>query len=299
MLKFLIYFTVSLSLLCGFQAAATPLMERTIQSGSNSGKKLIDLVDAYTIPGLSGGSRVHIPALAVEQAFAFFDRYAGTTRSYNYRGVHPVAGRPGFEYLGGVSSATGPTIGNQRLMVIFDLNLHSSLKRLHVINIETGDIDSFVAAHGLESDCGSRRPGYACNFVSDQESRATPLGFFMANRLYNSESHGGAITLVGLEKSSSGFSGNDVPTEVVIHSAPYVRESSAGRSNGCPAVSEANIGWFRQNVKDGALFYFFHSSLDYTGREPSVSGLQTSVAPSPAASDVDSDSVTSDADDDN
>lgn len=281
MLRIIFNTGLFVSLFFTLQVGATSLSERVIQSGSYSGQKLIDIVEAYTIPGESRSSRVHIPSKAIHDAFNFFDTYAGTTRRYTSIGIYPVVGRPGFQYLGGSVTATGPTIANQRLMAIFDLNLHSSLKRLHVIDLETGEINSFEAAHGKDSEC-SNRPGYACNFVSNRDSFASPLGFFVANQVINSEEHGRVVTMVGLEKSSNGFSGNDVPTTVVIHPAAYVTAGHAGHSHGCPAVSESNIGWIRDNLKDGALFYFYHTSLD--SREPAVGGLETQTTVAPPAS---------------
>lgn len=281
------YFNIVISfiLLVGFQAVADSLADRTIRSGPRAGQKLITIIDKYTVPGESGGAPVHIPALAVEQTFNFFDRYANTTRTYTHKGLRPADGRPGFESLAGVVTTTGPTIANQDLIVIFDMNQRSSVKRLHVINIQNGEIKSFEAAHGAESEC-SGRPGFACRFVSDRDSSASPLGFFIAEDIYNSVKHGDAITLVGLEKSSNRFSGNDVPSTIVIHSADYVYAGHAGRSNGCPAVSEANIGWIRENVVGGALFYFYHSQLDFDGRDPLVSGLQSTVSAPPANTSV-------------
>lgn len=289
-MKILIRTMLLVCLFFGSLAGAAQLSELIISSGSHSGKKLIDVVEDYTIPGQSRKVKVHIPVKAIHDAFDFFDRYVGTTRSYSYVGINPDVAKPGLQYLGGVSSGVSATIGNQRFMVIFDLNLHSSLKRLHVIDLENGKIISYEAAHGLESDCGSKKPGFACKFISDIESDASPLGFFQTGQIVNGEEHGRVLTMNGLEKSSSGFSGNDIPSTIVIHSARYVYPGHAGRSHGCPAVSEANIGWIRDNLKDGALFYFYHASLGYSGRDPVVSGIQTKATAKPVVPSSESDS---------
>lgn len=267
--QYIIIFCVFLS----FSAEASSLSERTIRTGRHSGKKLIDVVEAYSISGKSKSSKEEIPPQAIEDAFNFFDRYSATTQSFEAIGVNAHRSKPGIQYLGGVSTRTASTIENDSFIVIFDLNLPSSLKRLHVINIENGEIESFEASHGIDSDCGSSKPGYACRFNNSVDSNATPLGFFKTGQLYNSEKHGGSVTMIGLEKKSNGFSGNDEPTTVVIHGASYVYSGHAGRSNGCVAVSESNIPWVRNNIKDGALFYFYHKSLDFPGRSPMVSGL--------------------------
>ena len=294
MLKIFLPITVLISFLFAFQAAATPLRERVIRTGSHSGQKLIDVVEDYTIPGLAGGARVHIPSKAIRDAFNFFDRYAGTTREYKYTGVDPDLNRQGIQFLSGEKTTTGPTIGNQRYMAIFDLNLKSSLKRLHVINLETGDISSAEVAHSYTSDCGTRRPGYACYFISHVDSKSTPLGFFSTGQVYNNAEFGWNVTMNGLEMVSSGFAGNHIPSTIVIHKASYVYEGHAGRSHGCPAVSESNISWVRNNLKDGALFYFYHTSLDYSDRNPIVSGIQSTES----ASEVSDDGGNDAADDD-
>lgn len=301
MTKVILKTTLSLVLFLGLQVNAASIGDRVLQSGAHAGQKLMKVVEAYTIPGQSGGSRIHIPSKAIRDAFDFYDRYEGTNRYYSHEGIIAAEGKPGFEALGGVQSTTGPTIGNQNYIVIFDLNLHSSLKRLHVIDLRSGDIDSFEAAHGSESDCGSRKPGYACSFISDRDSKASPLGFFATGRSYNSVAHGEAVTMIGLEKSNSGFSGNDVPTTIVIHKANYVKEGYAGRSSGCPAVSHANIGWIVNNLANGVLFYFYHESLDQMRQEPRVGGLLTLVTPEAAggSSDGESGASTTNADDDN
>lgn len=298
MLKNCLPTAIIISFLFSFPAVATSLSERIIRSGSHSGQKLISVVEDYTIPGESSGARVHIPSKAIHDAFNFFDRYVGTTREYSYTGINVIK-ETGLKYLGGEKTAIAPTIGNQRYMAIFDLNLKSSLKRLHVINLETGEINSTEVAHGLESDCGSKKSGYACNFVSYRDSGATPLGFFQVGQVYSSEKHSGAVTMNGLELVSNGFLGNSLPSTIVIHGASYVYEGHAGRSNGCPAVSESNLSWVRNSLKDGALFYFYHASLDYSDRSPVVSGIQSTESAVPSKLSNESDSSPASSEDDN
>lgn len=292
MLKKILQTVILSSFIFTFQAAAAPLRERVIRSGPHAGQKLIDVVEDYTVPGESLGARVHIPSKALRDAFNFFDRYAGTTREYNYIGVNLKS--PGLQYLGGIKTTTGPTIAKQRYMAIFDLNLKSSLKRLHVINLETGEVRSAEVAHSYTTDCGSKKPGYACSFISHVDSESTPLGFFSTGEVYNGEEHGEALTMNGLELVSNGFEGNNVPSTIVIHRASYVFEGHAGRSHGCPAVSKDNIAWVRNNLRDGALFYFYHARLDYSDRNPVVSGIQSGESASADSSGAGADAADED-----
>lgn len=250
--------------------------DRVIVTGPNAGRKLIDVVEAYRVPG----TRQRIPEQAVENAFEFFDRYYGTHRRFQQLLQMPLPENPNvISFYQRRVDMMGPTLWKPYYITIFDMNLHSSKRRVHVINLSTGEITSIEGSHGVETDCGGQRYGYACNFVSDRESNASPLGFFATGPTFNS-SKGPAIPLNGLQTT------NDFPSTIVIHPARYVGPGHAGRSWGCVAVSNANISRI-QAIEDGTLFYFYHDSLNSQESEPVVSGLISTGGGS--AEDVDSD----------
>jgi hypothetical protein len=263
-------------------ARAGSLEDYVIPSGPHAGQKLIDVVR---------NDKSHIPHRAIQEAFDFFDRYRGTSRSFKYLSLGPDPGNGNVtELFSNVLTGTGPTIGNPRYMVIFDLDLNSSLPRLHLIDLTTGEIVSVQAAHGKGSECGA---GFACKFISDRDSDASPLGFFSTGTLYTGENEerqiGPTIRLNGLEGASNGFSGNDFPSTIVIHGAPYVSNGHAGHSLGCPALNPTVIGELKDKLKDGALFYFYHASLDFNGRSPVVSGLMPTVSTPDTPNTIDAD----------
>lgn len=237
--------------------------DRLISTGRHSGKKLIDVVSAYRVPG--SGNR--IPSQAVENAFEFFDRYYGTQRRFQQLLQMPLPENPSIvSFFQRRIDMMGPTLWNPYYITIFDMNLHSSKRRVHIISLRTGEITSIEGSHGLETDCGGSRYGYACRFISDRESKASPLGFFATGPVYNS-SKGPAIPLNGLQTT------NDFPSTIVIHPARYVGPGHAGRSWGCVAVSNSNMTEIQDEIKDGTLFYFYHDSLNSERTEPVVSGL--------------------------
>lgn len=247
-----------------------------ITSGPNVGKRLSVVLRA---------SKSKIPEHAIDDAIKFFDKYKSTSRNYGHLALEPTPKTHYVGFTGEVLRTSGSTIGNTKYMVIFDLNRHSSQKRLHIINVETGAVESVEAAHGIESDCGGAKKGFTCKFISDSDSKASPLGFFATGELYTGEK-GSQIRLNGLEKRSNGFSGNDIPSTIVIHKAPYVSVGHAGRSEGCPALSADVMAKVKDKLKDGALFYFYHSSLDYADRSPVVSGLVAPTLPAAIRADA-------------
>jgi hypothetical protein len=242
------------------------LQDRVITDGPNAGLSLMEAV-----------TKAEVPEVAAQAAFQFFDKYELTHRTYKFLKLYHFKSLPP-EALGfsdkpnDFDETTEETIANKNYMVIFDLNLHSLKNRLHVIDLNTGIVDSVPAAHGWGTDCGGNRIGYACRFVSHRESDASPLGFFSTGALYTGP-HGTSIRLNGLEARSPGFPGNTFPSTIIIHPADYVYPGNTGRSNGCPAMNVDVLEKLKDKLAGGILFYFYHSSLNYQDRNPIVENL--------------------------
>lgn len=270
--------------------------ERIIASGPNAGQKLRNVVESYRVPG-SGTQPTRIAQDAIDDTFRFLERYYKTERLFWETTVGREAGT-NFEYIStsgtGMAgtettgtSKRGPAFWNVDYVIILDFSQPSSKKRLHLINIVTGEIESVQAGHGIGSDCGG---GMACKFdgFAYEKSTKSPLGFFVTGQTINARKHGPTIILTGLEGPSPGFAGNDTPTTIVIHSAWYMNNGKVGRSNGCVALSDDNMARLRDRMDDGVLFYFYHPSLG-SDRQPVVSSLE-SPASAPAAASADDDS---------
>lgn len=254
---------VVLSLLTSIyaQADASGLQNRVIRSGPNAGRRLVEVVSAYRAGG------IRIPQRVIQDSFSFYDRYRHCNRIVPSTGLVPRQGLP------------SPVLENQRYMVIFDLDQNSSQRRLHLLDLETGEIRSTEAAHGIGSDCGG---GRACRFQNfeAENSDSSPLGFFATGPVTEFYARDtlpkpGSVTLYGLETpTSGGFTGNsNTSSGLIIHGAAYVGSGRAGRSHGCPALSQGVLDAWRPQLQGGALFYFYSSQLDSLARNQNVAGL--------------------------
>lgn len=242
-------------------SAQAGLLEAKIQSGPNQGAGLYEVVSRK------------VPARALNEAFSFFDRYNGMKRSAL---VYSLTPKPGNSKLSiydcdstGVICKTEfirqELFANKQFLVVFDLNQTSMLPRLHIVNLQSGEVTSLYASHGKESSCAND-PTRACKFISHRDSEASPLGFFITGHTYFGEV-GWTIPLNGIQGEAPGVLRNDVPTTIVIHGATYAspefRRSRGfmGRSHGCPAISYNDLDAWKDRLQDGALFYFHHDSL--------------------------------------
>ncbi len=148
-------------------------------------------------------------------------------------------------------------IRNKKYISIFDIGQHSGQRRLYLINVETGAVQSMHVAHGSGSD--SNHDGVATTFSNTSGSHMSSLGFMLTAETYTGK-HGESMKLDGLESRNS----NVRARAIVVHSASYVDPSLSkmGRSQGCPAVSLANIKDFMAKTKNGSLYYIYHAAHD-------------------------------------
>lgn len=141
-------------------------------------------------------------------------------------------------------------IHNQRYITVIDMSQHSSHKRMYVINMQTGAVATYLAAHGRNSDPNDT--GYATKFSNENGSRMTSLGFYLTGSRY-SGSHGTSMYLQGLESTNN----NAMERAIVMHGADYVNPSHTGRSWGCPAVEPRYIAGLVNQLEDGSLLYIW------------------------------------------
>lgn len=167
-----------------------------------------------------------VSAKALDNAFKYFDAHQSVIRNKNY-------------------------------MTIFDISLHSGKPRFFMIDLKTGAVKSMHTSHGIGSD--SDHDGIATSFSNVSGSKKSSLGFMLTGEEYVGK-HGGSMRLDGQESRNS----NVRSRAIVVHSASYVNPSLSkmGRSEGCPAVSTANIKDVVAKLKNGSLFYIFHSAYD-------------------------------------
>lgn len=141
------------------------------------------------------------------------------------------------------------SIKNQRIMGIIDFKQHNSKERFYIIDMESGRVETYLTAHGKNSDTDF--DGYATKFSNIPDSLMSSLGFFLTAETYYG-SNGYSLRLDGLSSTNS----NARSRAIVIHGADYVKPGSIiGRSFGCPALEMRFHADLINRLKGGALLY--------------------------------------------
>jgi hypothetical protein len=139
-------------------------------------------------------------------------------------------------------------------LVVVDYSRHSKDERLFVVNLESGDVTAYRAAHGRGSDMD--HDGYLDRFSDEPGSSASPEGALVIAEQYRGK-HGLSLRLDGLDET--GKSSRD--RAIVIHAADYAepdflsRFGKLGRSNGCIVFSKADLKRFLADVPKGTLMF--------------------------------------------
>ncbi len=152
-------------------------------------------------------------------------------------------------------------IQKDNILTILDFSLPSNKKRLFTIDLETGElVFNTYASHGKNS--GKVVP---TDFSNQENSNKSSLGFYVTRETYIGK-HGCSLRLEGEEE---GFNSNALSRGIVMHSAPYVNEAVAsrqgfiGRSQGCPAVPEAESKKIINTIKNGSCLFIYSPDKNY------------------------------------
>lgn len=137
---------------------------------------------------------------------------------------------------------------NRRYVVIIDMGLHSSKKRFVLFDLKTGSYERHNTSHGAGSDPNA--DGWLDSFSNLDGSKKTSLGFYKTLYTYTG-THGRSLRLDGLESTNN----NALSRAIVVHGASYIsdKNSSAGRSWGCPALDESVVQGVIDKIKGGAM----------------------------------------------
>jgi hypothetical protein len=147
----------------------------------------------------------------------------------------------------------GARIPRRDVVAVADFRLPSSIPRLHLVEVATGRITSFLVAHGRGSD--PTHSGWLSRFSNQPGSDCTSNGAFVTGDHYVGQ-HGPSMRVVGLDPTND----NAVGRGIVVHSAPYVgptilREHGVlGRSEGCFALSQTDLPQVLHGLGSGRLF---------------------------------------------
>lgn len=139
-------------------------------------------------------------------------------------------------------------------LVIADYGVASRLPRLHLVDLAGGKVRSMLVSHGRGSD--PKHSGWLEYFSNLPGSLASSSGAYAAGAEYHGK-HGRSQRLIGLEPSNN----NAEARAIVVHAAWYVGpdmvrdHGKLGRSEGCFAVSTADLAPFMEHLQPGTLLY--------------------------------------------
>lgn len=146
-------------------------------------------------------------------------------------------------------------IAHRDLIGIVNFSAHSRLERLQVVDVAAGrTVASMLVAHGNGSDPANS--GWVQRFSNRPGSNASSPGAFLTGQTYVGK-HGRSRKLIGLDPENNLAE----PRAIVIHGADYVSRAMAetqgrvGRSQGCFAVSRADIAELLDRLGQGRLLF--------------------------------------------
>ncbi len=148
----------------------------------------------------------------------------------------------------------GSTVWRHDIVGIADFARPSTLPRFHFVNLEAGQIRSFLVAHGRGSD--PAHSGFLQAFSNVPGSEATSRGAYLTCEWYKGK-YGTSIRLEGLDPDNS----LALERAIVMHPAAYAAPShiarfgKLGRSEGCFAMAPDQFNEALWHLSGGRLLY--------------------------------------------
>lgn len=154
-------------------------------------------------------------------------------------------------------------IRNERFIMIVDFTQSNTKKRGYLLDMKLKTVKQMQIAHGYGSNNSTGIPGV---FTNSANHGTTVSGFFIsAVKTYPYSGHAAStgdysstgMRLYGLESTNN----TAEKTSKVAHGAPYVTETKAGNSAGCPAMTITNSKTILKDLTGGILWYH-HTKLN-------------------------------------
>ncbi|GAA4711727.1 hypothetical protein GCM10023325_04040 [Sphingomonas lutea] len=139
-------------------------------------------------------------------------------------------------------------------MAVVDFSLPSSEKRFHVVDLRSGEVESFHVAHGSGSD--PKHCGQLERFSNEFGSYATSNGAYTTGEYYHGK-YGLSMKTHGRDWTNN----NAEPRAIVIHNAWYAEPNvlaahgKLGRSQGCFAFSRDDQWKVMRKIAGGRMIY--------------------------------------------
>lgn len=147
-------------------------------------------------------------------------------------------------------------VANQRYISIGDYSRNSNGKRFFVIDLVTGNIDSYMMASGKNSDKNHDGKVDKNGFSNEARNKASTKGCNLTGSIYQG-GHGASLNLHGLEKTND----NNCGRRVVMHSNDrYMYNDPLGRSWGCQVFREKDRKEFMSKIAGGSISCNFDDS---------------------------------------
>jgi hypothetical protein len=137
---------------------------------------------------------------------------------------------------------------------IVDFAIASREPRFHVVNLMTGEVETYRVTHGRGSDPGHR--GYLQEFSNAPGSLATSNGTYTTGEYYHGK-YGLSMRLDGLDWTNN----NARRRAIVVHNAWYAEpgvvdeHGKLGRSEGCFAFSRRDQWKMMEKLAGGRMIY--------------------------------------------
>lgn len=148
----------------------------------------------------------------------------------------------------------GSALWRRDIVGVADMGVHSSNRRFHFANLETGTVNSYFVTHGAGSD--PAHDGMLDHYSNVEGSNCTSRGAYISWEWYVGK-WGTSIRMNGLDETNS----NAFPRAIVMHAAEYAtqdhvnRWGRCGRSNGCPAMGPEDFRYALVQLSGGRLVY--------------------------------------------
>jgi hypothetical protein len=137
---------------------------------------------------------------------------------------------------------------------VVDFSKSSSEERFHVVDLRSGEVESFRVAHGSGSD--PNHNGFLDRFSNDFGSYATSNGAYTTGEYYHGK-YGLSMKTRGLDWTNN----NAEPRAIVIHNAWYAEpgvlaaHGKLGRSQGCFAFSREDQWPVMKKLAGGRMIF--------------------------------------------
>jgi hypothetical protein len=147
------------------------------------------------------------------------------------------------------AAAQKPFRGSE--IVIVDYRMPTDARRLFILNLATGAVETHYVAHGRGSDPGHTLK--AQRFSDVMSTGMSSVGAYRGLERYTSATHGPALRLAGLSTTNA----SAYERLIVFHTAGYFAPEAGrfGRSCGCFVVTTEDMKRVYDVIADGGFLY--------------------------------------------